>query len=468
MKKNLFSLLIYFSAALFLFSCQEEAEVNPLTNNLEEGMVSLNLVNSLRQSTGTPIGARVASDEEFNPSCSTLPLFYTELSGGGNIGVTSQADIPGLGHRFRVRNPTLAPMLDVEISLAGGPVLFSGLSVPAESQLWIILPQKGTTITKWTNPDGTTGQLNRALNNEVQSCTDEDFNPFCSTLDIFATPYTSGSNVNTTSIHDIPGKGHRLRIMNPTQQAITNVSVRLAGGATLLTGLYIPAETALWVILSEKGTAITSWTNSDGSTGSNTKSLNNEVQNCEEPLCEFPDDYQHDVPSSFDVYFIGADGKEFKFENVGEGTDTYELPLQSYTIYVTNFSDYQNLPQYTDQLFMLGTSIVDFSNTSSATVTVLNPYSAVMVGITNQLSISTVPTLEGNALSNVGDWFLIYSLSDAGNTEDLMITDVRGDQRTLTENFNRNEQYRYVLCIDSDLTIVVEDVFVITNDMFVR
>ncbi|WP_194975104.1 hypothetical protein [Aquiflexum lacus] len=353
MRKFQFPLVAFFVGLLFLVSCNQEEDITPQVN-IEEGQVSLSMVNLL--SNSKPINARVLDYNPASPFCSpeaeivvtNIPAEQRRITFIAKI-VDSEGDL--IGYKFRARNATNAAISDVEVR-QGGNVIWSSPTLGAFTEVFFLTPSP-----------------------------------------------------------------------------IAGVSMFWDGGSV--------------------GTASTN---------------ENETVACESDPCEFVS-FAHSAPSVFDVYFVPTGGGATIIEENVSSTSTLVLtiPLEEYTVWVTNFDDgsadpYNNLPDFANEIFMVGSSVIDYSAVKNGTVVVENPYAAVMVA--NNYQLDGVPELGGNPLllASGDQYYLIYTKADPSLT--LAITDIRGDaQDQILSAIDANQQYRFLLCLDSTLDITVESVF---------
>lgn len=253
--------------------------------------------------------------------------------------------------------------------------------------------------------------------------------------------------------------GYKWRIRNPFNTPITNVKVGINGSTQIYSAAEFPARTELFIIVPtrDQGVAI-KW--DGGSKGTGSAGETQDKQACYElipEVCDFPEQsYTHQIPSKFNVFFIPLDAQDktpIVYTGVKEGITNFTIPAQRYDVVVTNYSEYNNLPTYSSDLYLYGTSEIDFSNLAVGTVEVSSPYSAVMVA--NTVDVQATPTLGGNELDEVSsDWFNIYSKFDGEET--LLITG-RDGVKTVVNEHDDNVVYKYLLCTDSDQGFTVDD-----------
>ncbi|GMQ29786.1 hypothetical protein Aconfl_24290 [Algoriphagus confluentis] len=432
-------------------------------SDLSMGKVSLVTINPVLTSN-SPIGGRVTTfspfiDGQINPLCTSLPLFFLPNIPSPVVRVFSIHDLAnGGGHRILINNPTNEELTQIIVS-QGSTILFSGLSVPERSALFLVIPTKSNTVVQWRRPNGNISSQAFSLNNIKQNCSEEEFDPFCSQLNSFVIQTKSNqANPFVESVHDIPGLGHRIRIVNPTSVPIQNLTVSIEGISETIDGIQVPAKTEFWFIIPYKGSGsldVEFFQSGIGEVEIRGIQLNNEVQNCIPPVeCEMPGNFLHQVPSVFNVFFIPTNGgKTLFFENVIPGQREFSIPLEEYNVIVTSYSDgnpetfddFFRLPDYSQEFYLVGSSVIDYSKTKSGVVTLQNPYSAILVVKNN--NVAGVPQLEGKPLFSSPDYFYIYS--KVVGEERLQIIDLFNRDQTQVVDFVENQQYRYILCIGS-------------------
>lgn len=163
--------------------------------------------------------------------------------------------------------------------------------------------------------------------------------------------------------------------------------------------------------------------------------------------CEFPDPYEHPIPSEFNVYFV-SDTETYEFTGVKEGNNTFELPAVEYRIVVTN-SDKKyrgDLPIYSEALYLFGENVIDFSTTDEGSVIVTNDYASVMV--VNNAAIKSVPKLDGQNMMLAGEYYNLYTRKDGVSY--LTIGD------GINRNFSANEVYRFMICPTGRFNIIID------------
>lgn len=169
--------------------------------------------------------------------------------------------------------------------------------------------------------------------------------------------------------------------------------------------------------------------------------------------CTFPEEYKHSIPDLFNVTFIptGA-GKTYSFSNIKEGQHTFEVPANKYRVVVTNSKvKYPGeLPVYTLNLYLYGENTIDFVTEDTGTVIVNNPYSSVMV--VDNISITSPPRLDGQSMERVEGYYNIY----VKKTSKAQLS-INNNQKEINRLFEANKVYRYMICPESDLGIIISD-----------
>lgn len=179
--------------------------------------------------------------------------------------------------------------------------------------------------------------------------------------------------------------------------------------------------------------------------------------------CEFPDEYEHPIPTKFNVYFIPKRGGEtLSFSNIEEGRHEFEVIPSEYTVVVTNSDKkyFGDLPMYSNTLYLFGSKDIDFKEEDNASVIVRNNYASIMV-VKNE-SITSVPQFDGMLMEDVGDYYNIYSKKSG-----VCYLGINNDTEQVRQRFAANYVHRFMLCPKSGLTIVVQDdIFKYTHDTY--
>lgn len=204
-------------------------------------------------------------------------------------------------------------------------------------------------------------------------------------------------------------------------------------------------------------------------------------------------DYLHLIPNEFKAYFVSKEtrgqyvvGQVVAVEDVETGDNSIIIPELEYDIYVTNLikseEDVNNkwytenniiphLPKASDELYLFGTTVIDYKAVDSAEVTLENYYSAVM--ISNNDFVTGYPKHNPSGEHYVDantDWYLKYIRTNGngnGNTttNTKIPISIIGHNSTIY-NLNRqieaNKIYKYTIDGnvqdngDGGLTVIVE------------
>ncbi|GMQ29785.1 hypothetical protein [Algoriphagus confluentis] len=493
MKKLLSGLTLFVVGCLLLVSCNQEDDFAP---QLKEGQVALNLVNVL--SSSSPIGARLSQYTPYgstNPFCSSEQEVTVEFEGTDdavritfiNKLVNAQGGL--IGYKWRARNGTANDLTNVQVRVGGNTPIWTTSVLGAGKEVFFLTPGPAAGVSIFW--DG--GSRGTASSNEttVVACNYNPTQPNCENeqfIFVSATRSNVSFSFQGSLFQDVNDAnsflGFKFRIENPTSFDWENV--RITGGGGFNYPLpNVPAGTDLWVLMNEPGQSGNGMTLRydqvggavNQSRGTATPSINNQKRAvCSGDPCEFVP-FTHVAPAIFDVYFVPTNGgPTVKVENHNYLTPlVVSIPLQEYTVYVTNYDDgdantlddYNNLPDYSSVLYMVGSAVIDYGSVSTANVTALNPYSAILVA--NNYQLDGIPNLDGQPLVQSGDaqYFYIYSKVDGNET--VGILDIRGDSQDQgPQDFVANQQYRFLLCLDSELIILREDVFSVSNDVIIR
>lgn len=182
----------------------------------------------------------------------------------------------------------------------------------------------------------------------------------------------------------------------------------------------------------------------------------------ETPSCEFPEKYNHEIPSEFNVYFIPKNGgSTIEFNGIKEGKQTFEIPKTNYRVVVTNSKKQfrGELPIYSELLYLFGESEIDFSNTDNGEVLVTNDYASIMV--VDNTAITSAPKLDGQTMADIGNYYNLYTRKKGSS-----YLGINNDSKQVTEKFEPNQVYRYMICPEGTFTIIVdEDILEETNDV---
>ena len=175
--------------------------------------------------------------------------------------------------------------------------------------------------------------------------------------------------------------------------------------------------------------------------------------------CEFPELYNHKIPSEFNVYFIG-DTETYEFTGVKEGKNTFEIPAIKYRIVVTNsdkkFRD--ELPIYSEILYLFGEDRLDFSKVDTADIIITNDYASVMV--VNNSAIKSSPQLDGQNMMLAGEYYNLYTRKEDSTYLNL--------GSGVNQKFKANEVYRFMICPEGSFNLVIDtDILKKVNDKIV-
>lgn len=157
----------------------------------------------------------------------------------------------------------------------------------------------------------------------------------------------------------------------------------------------------------------------------------------------FDNSYVHLMPTSYEAYVIADEtrgqytsGQYIKTITVTEGMNSVSVPKMKVKIYVTNYikpganvaannawytwnDAIDQLPQTSQSLNLYGFNSIDYSATTAGTVTMTNPYGAVMIK-KNQW-VNGVPTSydtnQAYFLDSATDWYILYIRNNNTNTK---------------------------------------------------
>lgn len=178
--------------------------------------------------------------------------------------------------------------------------------------------------------------------------------------------------------------------------------------------------------------------------------------------CAFPELYSHKIETSFNVYLIPtAGGESFEFTGIVEGKNTFEIPLAEYRIVVTNSDKKyrEELPVYSDVLYLFGENVVNFKLSDTALVNVTNDYASVMV--VNNSAITSIPELDGRVLSDIGSYYNIYTRAVTGS-----YLGINNHMEQISQTFTANEVYRFMICPEGSFSLVIDsNILTTVNDV---
>lgn len=196
--------------------------------------------------------------------------------------------------------------------------------------------------------------------------------------------------------------------------------------------------------------------------------------------------YVHIIPNEFQAYFVSketrgqyVEGQVVKVIDVVTGNNSFSIPELEYDIYVTNYvqgdetepyawytwsNNIGQLPTGSDELYLFGTTVIDYKEVDSGEVVLENHYSAVM--ISDNAFVTGYPehyTSNQQYVQANTDWYLKYIKSNTTNTGiPIYINGYSSTIYTLNEPIGANKIYKYTIDgnvqdnEDGGLTVVVE------------
>lgn len=201
----------------------------------------------------------------------------------------------------------------------------------------------------------------------------------------------------------------------------------------------------------------------------------------------FDNSYVHIMPTSYKAYFVADEtrgqytqGQVVKTITVTEGMNSITIPKLKFKVYVTNYlkpngnesqpnawytwsTAVDQLPQTSHTLNLYGFNSIDYSINTVGSVTVTNPYSAVMIKA-NQW-VNGVPmsydTQQNYFLDSTTNWYILYIRNNNTNTKvPISIPGNPNTHYTLSKSIVANKIYQYEINgnvgdIDGNLNIVV-------------
>lgn len=201
----------------------------------------------------------------------------------------------------------------------------------------------------------------------------------------------------------------------------------------------------------------------------------------------FDSTYVHQMPTSYNAYFVADEtrgqytqGQVVKTITVNSGMNSVTVPKIKTKVYVTNYlkpngnenqpnawytwnDAIQQLPQTSTTLNLYGFSSIDYSTVKVGTVTLTNPYAAVMIK-KNQW-VNGIPksyaTSENYFLDNATNWYILYIRNNNTNTEiPISIPGNPNQTYKLSKSITANKIYQYEINgnvgdVDGNLNIVV-------------
>lgn len=199
-------------------------------------------------------------------------------------------------------------------------------------------------------------------------------------------------------------------------------------------------------------------------------------------ISSFDSTYVHQMPTNYTAYFVADEtkgqyttGQVVKTYSVTEGLNNITVPKMRVKVYVTNYTGHTNpnwytwgdaveqLPQTSHTLYLIGNNTIDYSTVTVGTVTMVNPYAAVM--IKNNQWISSAPssydTNKEYFLDTPSNWYILYIRNNNTNTKvPINIPGNPNQHYTLSKTIQVNKIYQYtingnVLEDDGELNIIV-------------
>lgn len=195
-------------------------------------------------------------------------------------------------------------------------------------------------------------------------------------------------------------------------------------------------------------------------------------------------EYTHLFPTSYVAYFVTKEtkgqytaGQTVIAIPVTPGNNTITLPKLDYDVYVTNYNKagqwytwndaINQLPQSSSVLYLYGKGAINYNVVTTGSVTVQNPYAAVMIKTSNY--IPSAPMFYNDSQYYVpitgtsSTWHLRYLRSTTTNTMvPLNIPGHSSTQYTLNKNIVANNVYKYTINgnvgdVGGDFTVDVEE-----------
>ena len=192
----------------------------------------------------------------------------------------------------------------------------------------------------------------------------------------------------------------------------------------------------------------------------------------------FDKTYVHTLPTDFTARFVCDEdrgqykkGEVLKSLSVVNGVNqVLSLPKLKYKVYVSNYvmpnqNETQNypwyytagtvssisnqIPAYTDDILLFGIDTIDYTTVTSGTVTLSNPYSAVMVK--NTSSVASAPFFNtGNKTYTLvanDSWYLLYIKNSTTSTQVPLTFNApdMGDVYQLNKAIEPNKIYQYTI-----------------------
>lgn len=183
----------------------------------------------------------------------------------------------------------------------------------------------------------------------------------------------------------------------------------------------------------------------------------------------FDTSYTHQLPSTYKAYFVADEtrgqytmGQVVKTIDVVGGMNSITIPKLKFKVYVTNYikpngnesqpyawytypNAVEQMPQTSHELNLYGFNSIDYSVNTVGTVTVTNPYSAVMIK-NNQWISSTPSSYDTNQsyFSANSNWYVLYIRNNNTNTKVPISVPGNPNQNfTLSRTIEPNKIYQY-------------------------
>lgn len=198
--------------------------------------------------------------------------------------------------------------------------------------------------------------------------------------------------------------------------------------------------------------------------------------------------YTHNIPNEFKAYFVSKEdrgqyvvGQVVRVEDVVTGDNSFIIPELEYDIYVTNYDHpnheetisyawytwgdaVQQLPFGSDELYLFGTTVIDYKEVDAGEVTLENHYSAVMIS-NNEFVVGSPTHYTSNQQYTDANtsWYLKYIRYSTTNTGiTIKVNEYSNTVYNLDKPIEANKIYKYTIdgnVQDKDgggLTVVVE------------
>lgn len=197
-------------------------------------------------------------------------------------------------------------------------------------------------------------------------------------------------------------------------------------------------------------------------------------------------EYTHNIPNEFKAYFISKEtrgqyieGEVVKVVDVITGDNSFIIPELEYDIYVTNYIQggetdpyawytwnniITQLPDGSDELYLFGTTVIDYKEVDNGEVTLENHYSAVMISDNEFVTGNPEHYTSGQEYVQANtDWYLKYIRTNTTNTGiPIYINGHSSTTYTLNKPIEANKIYKYTIdgnVQDNEgggLTVIVE------------